>query len=166
MQPIFRVAVNQTAEYRVSATEDADSLCNQLAERSVFTANVCGEQSCDPSLDIIVESGRAHAFFLNLEGGVKLVSRDQMCGERGIVSLRNDAYPDLDLDLIEVQRRSLISTDQALAILRHYLKTGEPIDLVPWPSPDEAEWDGDLTPENVQLLDETGPSFPAEDIPF
>jgi hypothetical protein len=97
---------------------------------------------------------------------VKLVSRDQTCIQRGIVSLRNDAYPDLDLDQIEVQRRSLISPDRAIAILRHYLKTGEPIDMVPWPSPDESEWDGDLTHDNVQLLNETGASFPGEEVPF
>jgi hypothetical protein len=166
MQPIFRVVVNQTAEHRVTTAEEADSLCNQLAERSVFTANVYGEQPYDPSLDIIVESGRATAFYLNMERGVKLASRDQMCTERSTVSLRNDAYPDLDLDLVEVPRRSLISPDRALAILRHYLKTGEPIDLVPWPSPDELEWYGDLTPDSVQLLDETGLSIPGEEIPF
>ncbi len=166
MQPIFRVVVNQTAEYRVATPERADALCNELAERPVFTADAYGGQGCDPSLSIFVESGRAHAFYMDMARRVKLVSRDQTCIERGIVSLRNDAYPNLDLHLIEVQRRSLISPSRAIAILRHYLKTGEPIDLIPWPSPDESEWDGDLTPDNVQLLGETGPSFPGEEIPF
>jgi hypothetical protein len=166
LQLIFRVVVNQTTEHRVTTSDEADSLCDQLAERSVFVAHVYGEQSYDPSLDIIVESGRATAFYMNMEQGVKLASRDQMCTERDTISLRNDAYPDLVGDLIEVPRRSQISPDRALAILRHYLKSGEPIDLVPWPSPDELEWYGNLTPDSVQLLDETGPSFPAEEIPF
>src|SRR5262245_53625586 len=131
----FRVVVNQTAEHWVAASTEADTLCNELAHRPVFTVNVYSGQGCDPSLDIIVESGRAHVFYMNLAQQVKLVSRDETCTERRTVSLRNDDYPDLDLDLIEVQQRSLISTDRALAILRHYLQTGDPIDLVPWPSP-------------------------------
>jgi hypothetical protein len=155
MQPIFRVIVNQTAEYRVATAGEADSLCNQLAERPVFTANVHPEQGCDPCLDIVVEAGRAHAFYLDIARQLKLVSRDQTCGQRGIVSLRNDAYPGLDLDQVTVQSRSLISPDRAIAILRHYLKTGEPTDMVPWPSPDESEWDGDLIPD-----------FPGEEISF
>ncbi len=123
-------------------------------------ADVYGEHGYDPSLSIIVESERAHAFFMDMKQGVKLVSRDQACTLRRIVSLRNDAYPELELDQIEVQQRSLISPDRVLAILRHYLKTGEPIELVPWPSPDEEYWDGDLQ------CDEMGPSFPGKEIPF
>jgi len=166
MQPIFRVVVNQTSESHVATAEKANALCNELAERSVFTATVSAGQGCDPSLSIIVESGRAHVFYLDMARQVKLVSRDQTCTARGIVSLRSDAYPELDLDQIEVQRRSLISPDRAIAILRHYLKTGDPIDMVPWPSPDECEWDGDLMPDDVQLLEESGPRFPGEEIPF
>jgi hypothetical protein len=158
--------VNQTAERQVASADEADCLCNQLAERPVFTVAVYGERGCDPSLDIIVESGRAHAFYMDMERGVKLGSRDQACTQRGIVSLRNDAYPDLDLDQVEVQYRSLISPDRAVAILRHYLKTGEPIDLVPWPSPDEAEWDGGLTSDEGQPVDEPRASLPGEEIPF
>lgn len=96
---------------------------------------------------------------MDMERQVKLVSRNHDCTERGIVSLRNDEYPDLELDQIELQRRSLILPEQAIAIFRHYLKAGQPVDLVPWPSPDEQEWDGDLTPDAVQPLDETGYSL-------
>jgi hypothetical protein len=81
-----------------------------------------------------------------------------------MMPLRNDAYPELEFDEIDdVQWRSLISPDRAIVILRQYLKTGEPTDMVPWPSPDEAEWDGDLPPDRFD--DKTGPSPPV-DIPF
>jgi hypothetical protein len=166
MQPIFRVVVNYCEERRVSTALEADALCSELAKRPVFTGNAYTGQGIDPCLDIIVESERAHVFYMDIARQVKLVSRNQKCIERGTVSLSNDEYPDLNLDLIEVQRRSLISPERAIAIFRHYLKTGQPIDLVPWPSPDEAEWDGDLTPDGVQPPDETGPVVPGEEIPF
>lgn len=146
MQPIFRVVLNHREERRVAAADEADALCNELAKLPVFTANAYRGQGIDPSLDIIVETGRAHVFYMDMEHQVKLASRDEQCTERGIVSLRNDEYPDLELDQIELQRSSLIPPERAIAIFRHYLKAGEPIDLVPWPAPDEDYWNGDLTP--------------------
>lgn len=166
MQPTFRVVVNRTSEHRIATSGEADALCNELAELPVFLADVYTGQGCDPCLDVLVESGQAHTFYMDMARGIKLGSRDQTCTQRGIVSLRNDAYPELELDQMEVQRRSLISPDRAIAILRHYLKTGEPIDMVPWPSPDESEWDGEQTPDNVRLLAESGPRFTGEEIPF
>ena len=156
MQPSFRVVIDHCIERRVSTAEEADALYNELAQRPVFTANAYSGSGIDPSLDLIVESGRAHVFYIDRERQVKRASRDHNCTERGIVSLRNDEYPDLELDQIEFQCRALISSEQAIAIFRHYLKTGEPVDLVPWPSPDEQEWDGELTPDAVKPLDEPG----------
>jgi hypothetical protein len=100
---------------------------------------------------------------MDMEHQVKLGSRDEQCTEPGYVSLRNDEYPDRELDQIALQRRSLISPERAIAIFRHYLKGGQAIDLVPWPAPDEAEWDGDLTPDAVPSLDD---SVSDQDIPF
>ena len=163
MRPIFRVVVNHREERHVATADEADALCDELAELPVFTANAYCGQGIDPSLDIIVETGRAHLFYMDMEHKVKLGSRDDQCTERGYVSLRNDEYPDLELDQIELQRRSLITPERAIAIFRHYLKGGQPIDLVPWPAPDEAEWDGDLTPDAVPPLGESGS---VQDIPF
>src|SRR6516165_6376599 len=122
MQPIFRVVVNHREERRVTTADEADALCNELAKLPVFTANAYSGPGIDPSLDLIVESGRAHVFYMDMEHQVKLVSRNHNCTEREIVSLRNDDYPDLELDQIELQRRSLISPEQGIAIFRHYLK--------------------------------------------
>lgn len=102
-------------------------------------------------------------FYMDMKHQVKLSSRDEQCTERGIVSLRNDEYPDLELDQIELQRRSLISPERAIAIFRHCLKGGKPIGLVPWPAQDEDYWDGDLTPAAVPPPGETGSD---QDIPF
>ena len=90
MQTIYRVVVNQTAEHRVATAEEADALCNELAEHPVFTANAYTGQGCDPSFAIIVESGRAHVFYMDMTRRVKLVSRDQTCIARRTVSLRNE----------------------------------------------------------------------------
>src|SRR5262249_19802744 len=125
MQRIFRVVVNQADERRIDRAEEVDHLCTQLAERPVFTVHVTRESGLGPSLDIFVESGRALVSYLDIERGVKLASRDENCTQKGFVSLRNDAYPGLDLDLIEVQCRDLIAPKRALTILRHYLRTGE-----------------------------------------
>lgn len=163
MQPIFRVVVNHREERRVTTPDEADALCDELAKLPVFTANAYSGPGIDPSLDMIVETGRAHVFYMDMEHQVKLSSRDKQCTERGIVSLRNDDYPDLELDQIELQRRSLISPERAIDIFRHYLKGGPPIDLVPWPAPDEDYWYGDLTPDSVQPLGESGSD---QDIPF
>jgi hypothetical protein len=157
MQPTFRVVVNRTDERRIAEPADIDRLCADLAGRPVFTADVLGERGyAGPTLDLIAESGRAHVFFLDIDRGIKRVSRDETCTQRGCVSLRNDAYPDLQLDQVEVHRRDLIPPARALAILRHYLATGEVVGLVSWPSEDEDEWgDAEVTPDS-----------PGEEIPL
>jgi hypothetical protein len=141
MQSALRVVVDHHDERLVNTADEADSLCSELAERPTFTASAYGGIGIDPSLNIIVETGRAHAFYMDLERDVKSCSRDERCTERGYVSLRNDAYPELELGQIELQRRSLILPERAIAIFRHYLKSGQPIDLVAWPAPDEDDWD-------------------------
>jgi hypothetical protein len=159
MQPTFRVVVNRTDERFVARPEDADRLCADLAVRPVFTAFVIGERGlAGPTLDLIAESGRAHVFFLDLDRGMKLIARDETCTQRGVVSLRNDAYPELELDQVEVLWRNLIPPARALDILRHYLYTGEVVGLVSWPSDDEDEWgDAGAAPD---------PDPPGEEIPF
>src|ERR1700730_69283 len=157
MQPNFRVFVNRTEERAITCAQDVECLCSQLAGLSVFTVHVVsavGEQG--GTLDVIVESGRALVDFLDIGRDIKLASRDATCTQRGIVSLRNDAFRELELDQIEVRRRDLISPARALLILRHYLNTGEAIDLAPWPPDDWAESD------NSELL----PDQPGEEVPF
>lgn len=157
MQPILRIVVNRTDERRVARPEDVDCLCSHLAELPVFTVHVADESGeIGPTLDVIVESGRALVDFLDIARGIKLASRDETCTQRGVVSLRNDAYPELKLDQIEVHCRDLISPERAISILRHYLNTGEVIDLVRWPPDDWDDW-GDR---------ESVPNLPSEDIPF
>jgi hypothetical protein len=141
MQPIFRVFVNRTDERQIMCAQDIDSLCGHVAELPVFTIHVVGEGGESGStLDVIVESGRALVGFLDIRRGVKLASRDETCTQRAVVSLRNDDYPELQLDQIEVHQRDLISPTRAISILRHYLNTGEPIGLVRWPPDDWSEW--------------------------
>jgi hypothetical protein len=144
MQPTFRVVVNRTDERRIAGPEEADRLCAELARRPVFTADVLGERGYKgPTLDVIVESGRAKVFYTDMDRGIKRISRDEACDRRGSLSLRNDAYPELELDQVEVHWRDIIPLERALFILRQYLVTGEVVDLVSWPSVDEHEW-GDL----------------------
>ena len=132
-------------------------LCTHLAGLSAFTAHVYGEAGEQGgTLNVIVVSGSATVNFLDISRGIKLVSRDETCTQRGVVRLRNDAYPELQLDQIEVHHRDLISPAQAMSILCYYLNSGETIELVPWPSDDEEGW-GDS--EGV-------PSPPGQDIPF
>lgn len=157
MQPTFRVVVNRTDECLVARPEDVDCLCARLASLPVFTADVLGERGYSgPTLGLIVESGRALVDYLDVDRGIKLASRDEACTRRGVVSLRNDAYPELELDQVEVHYRDLIPPERALSILRHYLVTGEVLDLVSWPPDDEDEW-GD---------NGVAPDPPGEEIPF
>jgi hypothetical protein len=157
MQPTFRVVVNRTDERSVARLDDIDRLCADLADRSVFTADVLGERGyAGPTLDLIVESGRATVFYMDMDRGIKRISRDEACVCRGTVSFRNDAYTQLELDQIEVHLRDIISVEQALFILRQYLATGEVVNMVTWPSDDEDEW-GDAG---------VAPDPPVEEIPF
>jgi hypothetical protein len=157
MQPIFRVLLNQTEERRVARLEDVDCLCSYIAGLGAFWAHVfCEDKEQGGTLDIIVESDRATVDFLDIGRGVKLASRDETCRQRGFVKLKNDAYPELELLDIEVQHRDLISRTHAISILRHYLITGQAIDLVRWPPDDWDEWgDSDVVPDP-----------PGEEIPF
>ena len=136
----FRVIVNRTEERRVARLEDINGLCAELAGRPVFTADVIGDRGYDgPTLDLVVESGRATVFYLDIERGIKLASRNETRTLHGVISLRNDAYPELELDQLEVHYRDLVSPERAIAILRRYLTTGEVTDLVPWPPHDFEE---------------------------
>jgi hypothetical protein len=157
MQPTFNVVVNRADERRVAQPEDVDRLCADLAGRRVFTADVLGERRYGgATLDLIVQSGRAAVFYMDIDRGIKLISRDGTCTRRGTLSLRNDDYPELELDQVEVHWRDLISPERAISILRHYLFTGEAIELVRWPSDDEDQWgEAELAPEP-----------PGEQIPF
>jgi hypothetical protein len=136
---MFRVLVNWAEMRLIASGDDAERLCGLLAGLPAFTVHATGPAGeSGPTLDVIVESDRGLVSFLDIDRGVKLASRNPACSERDIVSLANDSYPELQLDQIEVERRDLISPSRAVAILRHFLATGEPIDLVPWP-PDD--WD-------------------------
>ena len=124
-------------EHRVVSAEDADRLCGWLARCPAFTAHVNGSDGeRGGTLDVVVESGRALVSFLDIGCGVKLASRNPDCTVRDVVSLRNDDYPELQLDQVEVERRDLISPEWAVAILRRFLASGEPTDLVVWPPED------------------------------
>jgi hypothetical protein len=157
MQPTFFVVVNRSDERRIARPEDIDRLCADLGGRPVFTVDVLGERGyAGPTLDLIVESGRAMVFYMDMGQGIKRISRDEACARRGSVCLRNDAYPELEVDQVEVHWRDLIPPERALSILRRYLATGEVVGLVSWPSGDEDEWgDAGATPDP-----------PGEDIPF
>lgn len=134
---MFRVLVNWATEYSVASDDDAEQLCGVLAELPAFTAHTTGpDGERGPTPDVTVESGRGIVSFANMDRGIKLASRNSDCQARDIVSLRNDMYPALQLDQIEVERRDLIPRERAIAILRHFLTMGEPIDLVTWPPDD------------------------------
>src|SRR5262249_53963396 len=149
--------LNRTDERAIVGSGDVERLCDDLASRPVFTADVLGERGYSgPTMDLVVESGRAIVFFMDMERGVKRASRDETCIQRQTVCLRNDAYPELELDQVEVHLRDIIPVARALNILRRYLATGEVVDLVYWPSDDEVEW-GDIGAE---------PDPPGEEIPF
>jgi len=157
MQPIFRVIVNRTEERPITCAQDIDRLCTELAGLPVFAVHIVGAGGEEgATLDVIVESGRAVVDFLDIGRGVKLASRDMTSTGRGVMSFRNDIYPELQLDQIEVHCRDLISPTRAIWVLRHYLNTGEPIDLVRWPPDDWDEW-GDS---------EVVPDPPGEDVSF
>jgi hypothetical protein len=134
---MFRVLVNWVEVHPVASGDDAERLCALLAGLPAFIAHATGPAGEDgPALDVIAESGGAVVSFLDIGRGVKLASRNPDCSERDIVSLASDAGPELHLDQIEVERRDLISRSGAIAVLRHFLQTSEPIGLVPWPPDD------------------------------
>jgi hypothetical protein len=154
---MFCVIVNWAEVHLIASIDDAELLCGVLAGLPAFTAHATGPAGeSGPTLDVIVESDRGLVEFLDIGRGVKLASRNPACSERGIVSLANNSYPDLQLDQIEVERRDLISPSRAVAILRHFLVTGKPIDLVPWPPDDWQDRPAAPEPQTQQ----------GEDIPF
>jgi hypothetical protein len=161
MRPMVQVTVNQREEHRIASGADIDGLCSRLAHLPVFTLLVVTpEGENGGTLEVIVESGRASVFFAHISRRIKLGFRNKDSSSREIVSLQNDAYPELGLDQIEIERRDLVSPATAITILRHFLLTGEVIDLVPWP-PDD--WD------DKRLEPEAQPPSPVLqdlDIPF
>lgn len=154
---MFSVLVNWAEIHTIASADDADRLCDLLAGFTAFTAHAVGPTGeCGPTLDVAVVSGRGMASFLDMSRGVKLLSRDHACSDRTIVSLANDSHPGLQLDQIEGEQRDLISPSLAIAILRHFLATGEPTDLMPWPPED---WDDRPAATDV-------PEQSVEEIPF
>jgi hypothetical protein len=141
MQPNLRVVIKPPDERQITGPEDIDRVCADLARLPAFTATFLGERGYEgPFLDVTFESGRAIVFYMDMDRGIERISRDHTCTRRGTVSLN---YPDLELDHVEVYWRDIIPLEQALAILRQYLSSGEIVDLVPWPSDDDDEW-GDV----------------------
>lgn len=135
---MYRVNVNWAKVHTIASRDDAERLCQWLADQQAFTVHVTGSAGeSGPTLDVIVESNRGLVSYLDMDGEVKLASRNPQGTDRDIVSLWNPKYPELELDQIEVERRDLISPKKCLAILRHFLNTGEPVDLVPWPPEDD-----------------------------
>lgn len=155
---MFRVLVNSAKEYAIASAGDAERLCVLLGELPAFTAHATGPAGpSGPTLDVVVESGRALVSFLDIERDVKMASRNTDCAARDIVSLRNDSYPELQLEQIEAERREFIAPSRALAMLRHFLTTAEAIDLVHWP-PTDGE---DIPAARAEPI-----ARPDEDIPF
>lgn len=156
MHLTFRVSVNHVHKYSVATPDDVEELCKHVAAMPAFVTMATPEGESGTFLTVIAESGRASVDFMDLGRAVKLASQDENCTRRGFVWLKNDAYPQLELDQIEVQYRGLIARERAMAILRHYLTTGEPTDMVPWPPEDWDYWCGPAV----------SPDPPDQTIPF
>lgn len=147
MHPTSRVVLNNDQVHRVACAADVDRLCKEIAEMPVFfLRTTCESVEARGELTIIAESGLAAVDFLDIGRGIKLASQNEECTQRGFRSLGKDAYPGLQLGEIEIQYRGLISPVRALAILRHFLTTGEPTDMVPWPPDDWKYWCGPPRP--------------------
>jgi hypothetical protein len=71
--------------------------------------------------------------YLDIKRATKMVSMNSADPSKDIVRVRVDALPDLE---VEIERRHLIPVERGLGILRTFLATGEPIDMVPWPGDD------------------------------
>ena len=156
--------VNWAEEHRITCADDVNMLLGRLAGLPAFTVHVTGQDGeRGATLDVIVESDRGLVGYLDIARGIKLASRNPQCADRDTVSLANEEFPDLHLDQIEVERRDLISRDAAMSILRHYLKTGEVIDLIRWPPDDGAD---EALPEEPRPFCDRRPCPPDEDIPF
>jgi hypothetical protein len=134
---MFRAVVNDCEENLIASGEDAETLCSRLNGMAAFTVHAMGPAGMrGPTLQVFVGSGRGVVSFLDLDGRIKLASRDRTCPERDTVWLRDDSYSELEWMNIEVERRDLISRERAVAILRRFLTSGEVADLVPWPPED------------------------------
>lgn len=154
---MLRVLVNWVEVYTIASGDDAERLCRSLAALPAFTAHATGPAGeTGPTLDVFVESDRGLVEFGDIDCGVKQVSRNPDCKDRDIVSLRSGSYPELQLNQIEVERRDLISPKWAVGILRHFLTTGQAIDLVMWP-PDD--W-GDMSTAGEEPGTQQGKGIP------
>ena len=78
----------------------------------MFAADVMTERGYEgPILEVIAESGRAVVFYMDMDLGIKQVSRDETSVQREVVSFHNDAFPELELDQVEVQLRDIIPVE-------------------------------------------------------
>ena len=134
---MFRALVNGAEEHPIASREDADALCSRLTGLAAFAVHATGPGGERAgTLDVFVGSGHGLVSFLDTGRGIKLASREPGCSDRGLVWLRDDSCPELQGMNIEVERRDLISRENAVAILRRFLTSGEVADLVRWPPVD------------------------------
>jgi len=128
MRHVSVVMINEDERRYVDSEQDAAQLCRYLRQLPSFWLHASRFEAGE--LDLAAAPNGAMVSYLDIKRATKMISMNPANPGKDIVRVRVDALPDLEL---EIERRHLIPIERGLEILRIFLTTGEPIDMVPWP---------------------------------
>jgi hypothetical protein len=131
MRHVSVVTINEDERRHVGSEQDAAELCRYLRRLPSFWLHASRFEGGE--LDVAAAPNGAMVSYLDIKRATKMVSMNSADPSKDIVRVRVDALPDLE---VEIERRHLIPVERGLGILRTFLATGEPIDMVPWPGDD------------------------------
>jgi hypothetical protein len=122
------VTINDIENRYISSEQDAEELCRYLRQLPSFWLQATRFEGRE--LDVAVNTNGAMVSYLDIKHSVKMTSMDSTNPRKDIVRMRVSALPELEL---ETECCHLIPIEKGLDILRTFLVTGEPADMVSWP---------------------------------
>jgi hypothetical protein len=120
--------INDSENRYIKSEQDAEELCRYLRKLPSFWLHANRFEGSE--LHIGVDVNGAVVDYVDIKRGIKLISLNLACMSKDVVRQKIDPLPYMEL---ETERRHLIPVEKGLDILRTFLVTGEPADLVPWP---------------------------------
>jgi len=120
--------INEVETRYINSEHDTDELCHYLRQLPSFWLQASRFEGGE--LDVAADSNGAMVSYLDIKRSIKMISVNRANRGKDTVRVRVAALPNMEL---ETERRHLIPVEKGLDILRTFLVTGEPADMVPWP---------------------------------
>lgn len=128
LKHVAAVLINDNERRYVGSELDAEELCRHLSLLPSFWLHATRVEGGE--LDVSRDANGIVADYADMKRGIKLISLNPNSTRKEIVRQRIEALPYMEL---ETERRHLIPIERGLHILRIFLSTGKPVEMVPWP---------------------------------